>query len=206
MSAPAVLHVTRHPGLATAADTLAWFAAHTARVPAAGDVIGYLLAPGDAQWFRHTGGVARGPDGHRDLAGAFELFATCGATQLRWLHQDGGQGTGVCLSEDTGALPPGEPVTRPGGHAGRQRLDGTAARVLAGEVTSSPAAGWARLVTARYAPCDVPVTARPRQQVWALLTEYTVQDTHGNLSVADTLLVSLIARDSPASASEGRHA
>jgi hypothetical protein len=38
------------------------------------------------------------------------------------------------------------------------------------------------------------VAADRDQEVWASLAEYVIRDEHGNVSVADTLLLSLAAR------------
>ena len=190
MTSPAaVLHTVRHAGSVTASDALAWFAGH----PAGADVIGYLLAPDRAEWFRYAGDVASGPDDPHDLGGAFELFATAGTRQLRWFHRDGGTGQAVCLGEDPAVLPPGEPVMGADSPT-RRRLEEPAERVLAGRVIRARD-GWATLATARYPSCDVPVAASYGQEVRAVLAEYTVRDAHGNLSVADTLLLSLAAHD-----------
>jgi hypothetical protein len=191
VNAHALLRSVRHPGQVTAAGALAWFAA-----PAAGgDVIGYSFGPDRAEWFRCADSAAHGPDGPRSLGGAFELFATAGTRQLRWLHRDAGRGWAVCLGEDAAGLPPEHLPGDPGGDPPpRRRLPGTTRRLLAGRV-AGVRDGWVRLVTARYPPCDVPVSAREGQDVWALLAEYAVTDRHGNVSVADTLLLSLTAQD-----------
>lgn len=202
MSAAAILHAVRHRDLVAASTALAWFAADQPRPSEDGDVVGYLLAPGRAEWFRSSDGVAHGPDGLRDLGDAYELFATSGTRQLRWFHRAGGYGHAVCLGEDAVVLPPGEPVdatdTPP-----RFRLDGLAERILAGRVIRVRD-GWATLATARYPACDVPVEASDAQEVWALLAEYAVRDTHGNVSVADTLLLSLASRDPAPTGKERR--
>jgi hypothetical protein len=190
MTAPGLLRSVRHPGQVTAAGALAWF---TASAPGA-DVIGYSFGPDWAEWFRCAGPAPCGPDGPLPVEEAFEVFATSGACQLRWFHQASGQGWAVCLGEDAAALPPGDPVTGQEGSPERRRLPGTAGRLLAGRVTRARD-GWARLVTARYPSCDVPVAAGEGQDVWALLAEYAVTDEHGNVSVADTLLLSLMPRD-----------
>jgi hypothetical protein len=188
------LHAVRHPGLVTAAGALAWFAASGEAV------IGYLLAPGRAGWFRCAGGVAHGPDGPCDLSDTYELFATSGTRQLRWFHRDNGQGQAVCLGGDPATLPPGEAADSPG----RFRLGAAAERILAGRVIRAQD-GWATLATARYPSCDVPVTASTGQEVWAVLAEYAVRDAHGNVSVTDTLLLSLAGR-TPAPAGKERQA
>jgi hypothetical protein len=185
VTAPALLHSVRHPGQVTAAAALAWFAAAAPGATA----IGYSFGPDRAEWFRCAGPDAHGPEGPRPLEDAFELFATTGTSQLRWFHQDAGRGRAICLGEDAAALPAGEPAG-----TGRHRLPGTRDRLLAGRV-SGVEDGWAMLVTARYQPCRVPVAASDGQDVWAQLAEYAVTDEHGNVSVADTLLLSLAARD-----------
>ena len=190
MNAPAPLRSVRHRGQVTAADALAWFAASALGA----NVIGYSFGPDRAEWFRCAGPAAHGPDGSRPLGEVFELFATSGACQLRWFHQEAGRGWAVCLGEDAAALPPGEPAAGQEGIPERYRVPGTARRLLAGRVTGTRD-GWARLVTARYPPCDVPVAATEGQDVWAVLAEYAVTDEHGNVSVADTLMLSLAARD-----------
>jgi hypothetical protein len=203
MTVGAVLHAVRHPGGPSAAQALAWFAA----TPGSADreVIGYLLAADQAEWFRWEDGVPRGPDGLRDLDGAFELFATSGASQLRWVHEADGAGWAVSLAEDPAALPAGQPPPHaPGlGARERRRLAGTATRMLAGHVIAGKD-GWATLATARYPRCDVPVTAQRDQEVWAELAEYVITDEHGNLSVADTLLLSLAARAAESSGKEAQ--
>ena len=182
------LHAVRRPGEATAAEALAWFAG----APAGGrETIGYLLAPDRAEWFRCHGPVPHGPEAARDLTTAFEVVATDGVRHLRWLHDAAGTGRAVSLAEIPDVLPGGEELPA---HPERTRLDGVAARLLAGLVAGSRN-GWATLVSARYAPFPVPVTAGPGQEVWAERAEYTVCDRHGNLSVADTLLLGLRARD-----------
>jgi hypothetical protein len=182
-----MLHAVRHPGPVTASAALAWFAAGQA------GPVGYLLAPGRAEWFRCAGQAAHGPDGPRDLGDAYELFATAGTRQLRWLHQGGGNGQAVCLGEDPSTLAAGQPA-RAADSAERRRFGPTAERVLAGRVIGVRD-GWATLATARYPSCDVPVAASVGQEVWAVLAEYAVQDAHGNISVTDTLLLSLAGRD-----------
>jgi hypothetical protein len=187
MSGAGVLHAVSHPGLVAAPVALDWFAGDQP------DPIGYLLAPGRAEWFRCPAGVAYGPDGPRDLSDAYELFATSGTRQLRWFHQAGGYGRAVCLSEDAALLPPGEPVGAADAPL-RTRLHVAAERILAGRVIRARD-GWVTLATARYSSCDVPVGAGVDQEVWAFLAEYVVRDGHGNVSVADTLLLSLTGRD-----------
>jgi hypothetical protein len=210
----AVLNAVRHPGAVRAADALAWFAGGP-RSSATGTetVIGYLLAPDRAEWFRcvvdEPGRTeAHGPDGGCDLDGAFELFATDGARQLRWLHDADGAGTAVSLAEDAADLPDGEEIavatqrrrlvdtgtgTGTAGGTGATGTPATAARLLAGRVVAA-SNGWATLVTARYSPCEVPVAAAAGDEVWARLAEYAVRDGHGNLTVVDTLLLGLEAR------------
>ncbi len=200
MTGTAQLHAVRYPDQVTAADALAWFAARPAAAAGSREVIGYLLAPDRAEWFRCEGAVPHGPDGARDLAGAFEVCATDGAVQLRWVHQTSGHGRAVSLAEDSAALPPGQAIPA---SPERRRLEGTPERVLAGRVAAARD-GWAALVTARYAPCDVPVTAATGQEVWAELAEYAVCDEHGNLSVADTLLLRLLARAPAPAAKENQ--
>jgi len=197
------LHAVRSLTPVTAAGALAWFSERefvTADHEPGGGVIGYLLAADQADWFRCAGAVPHGPGGPRELAGAFEVFATAGAGQLRWVHEAGGRGWAVSLSEDAAALPQGTPL---GNGPDRRRLAGTAARLLAGRVISA-GDGWATLATARYAPCDVPVHATRDQEVWAELAEYAVSDGHGNLSVIDTLLLSLTARTPEPAGPEGQ--
>jgi hypothetical protein len=196
MTAGAVLRAVRHHGNVSAAGALAWFTTGQ-RGAANGGPIGYLLAPGRAEWFRCEDAGPFGPNGPRDLGGAFEVFAIGGDSQLRWVHERSGAGWAVVLAEDPAALPPGDPLP-PGVQDGRmprerRRLGSVSARMLAGRVTAARG-GWATLATARYSPCDVPVDAQVGHQVWAELAEYTVADEHGNLSVADTLLLGLVAR------------
>lgn len=179
------LHGVCHAGEVTAVGALAWFAGQ----PAGREVIGYLLAPDRAEWFRCDGPVARGPDGPRDLATAFEVFATDGQCQLRWTHGARGTGRAVSLAEDPDLLPPGENLPA---EPERTRLAHPVKRLLAGNITRSRD-DWATLASARYGAYEVPVTGQPRQQVWANLAEYVVCDVHGNLSVIDTLLLSLRA-------------
>jgi hypothetical protein len=185
------LCAARHPGAVSAADALAWFAAGPrAGSPDGGEVIGYLLAPDRAEWFRCDGAVPRGPGAPRNLSDAFEVYATDGARQLRWGHEAAGRGWAAGLAQDAALLPPGQALPQA---PERLRLDGTRERLLAGRVVAVREA-WVTLATARYAPCDVPVAAAPGDEVWARLAEYATRDEHGNLSVADTLLLSLTAR------------
>jgi hypothetical protein len=185
----AFLHAVRHPHRLTVSEALAWFTEHTDDH----DVIGYLLAPDRAEWFRCAGPVPHGPSGPRDLTAVFELFATAaGRRQLRWLHTASGAGSAVSLAEDPDLLPAGIAV---GTQPLPARLEGVATRLLAGLVTRSHD-GWATLSTARYAPAEVPVTAARDQEVCAELAEYVITDEHGNLSVTDTLLLGLRPRNS----------
>ena len=188
------LCAARHPGGVSAADALAWFTAGPrAGSPAGGEVIGYLLAPDRAEWFRCDGAVPRGPGAPRDLGDAFEVYATDGARQLRWGHEAAASGWAVGLTQDAALLPPGQALPQA---PERLRLDGTRERLLAGRVVAVLAVreAWVTLATARYAPCDVPVAAAPGDEVWTRLAEYAIRDEHGNLSVADTLLLSLTSR------------
>jgi hypothetical protein len=186
------LHAVRHPGEVTAGEALTWFAARPAGM---GEVIGYLFAPDRAEWFRCHGPVPHGPDAARNLTPAFEVYATDGERHLRWVHTTSGKGPAVRLAEDPGLLPAGAELSA---SPKRNRLPGVTTRLLAGLVLQSRD-GWATLTSARYEPCQVPVTADRGQEVWARLAEYTVCDEHGNLSVVDTLLLGLQARDSRAS-------
>ena len=179
------LHGVRHPQLVTADAALTWFA----EPAGGGEVIGYLFAPDRAEWFRYQGRAAAGPDGPRDLGGAFEIFATDGRRQLRWTHQLSGDGTAISLSEHQELLPAGQPLPP---NPPRTRLEHPAHRKLAGVVTDARD-GWITLGSARYARCQVPLAAQPGEEVWADLAEYTVSDRHGNLSVVDTLLLGLHA-------------
>ncbi len=137
MTGTAQLHAVRYPDQVTAADALAWFAARPAAAAGSREVIGYLLAPDRAEWFRCEGAVPHGPDGARDLAGAFEVCATDGAVQLRWVHQTSGHGRAVSLAEDATALPPGQAIPA---SPERRRLEGMPERVLV--VTSTATSRW----------------------------------------------------------------
>jgi hypothetical protein len=177
------LHAVRHPGELTAEAALAWFTG----TDGGGEAIGYLFAPGRAEWFRCEGAIARGPEGPRDLAAAYELVATDGKRHLRWTHRASGTGPAVGLSEITGLLPPGSELPD---EPHRTRLAGTIRRKLAGTVRESRG-GWSALMSARYAPCLVPVAAGQGEEIWADMAEYAVTDAHGNISVIDTLLTGL---------------
>lgn len=192
------LHAVTHPRQITAADALAWFIEEAA----GRSVTGYLYAPADALWFRCHGPVPHGPGAERDLTPVFEIFATDGSRQLRWIHRTSGTGEAITLAEDPGLLPPGTAMTTV---PVRTRLGGVATRMLAGLVLESHD-GWASLASARYAPCDVPVSASRGQEVWADLAEYSVTDEHGNVSVTDTLLLGLQARDPGPSRATGSQA
>jgi len=203
MTLAAPLHAVRSLSQVTAPGALDWFSECefvTADPGPGGGVIGYLLAADRADWFRCAGPVPHGPTGPRELAGAFEVFATAGSVQLRWVHEADGLGWAVSLSEDPAVLPAGQPLA---GGPERRRRPGTVSRLLAGRVVTA-GDGWATLATARYAPCDVPVNAARDQEVWAELAEYAVSDEHGNLSVTDTLLLSLTARSPEPSGKERR--
>lgn len=172
-----------HHDQVTAAQALAWFCEpaddHT--------VIGYTLAPDRAEWFRCQGVTPHGPRNARNLTGVFELFATSGRRQLRWVQQAGGRGRAIALAEDAGLLPDGTAVRT---KQVPDRLEGVATRLLAGLVTEAHD-GWATLASARYTSYEVPVAAKEDQEVWAEQAEYVVRDHHGNLSVTDTLLLGL---------------
>jgi CRISPR-associated protein (TIGR03984 family) len=160
--------------MTTAAEALAGF--HSA---SAGDqVIGYCYAPDAARWFvLDAAGAAWGPGGLADLSGVFELHATDGTRELRWLHEAGGSGRTAVLVD----IP--QPVALP-----PQR------RLLAGEVTSmrgTPAGPWATVFTARYGQVDLPVDAAPGDRVQIESVEYVAEDTHGNLTVTDARWIGL---------------
>lgn len=182
------LHAIRASGALTAGAALAWLAA----AAGTGEVTGYLYAADQAEWFRLDAGAPRGPAGERDLAGAFELYATDGLRHLRWLHERTGTGRAVALAEDPSLLPPGDPVPA---EPARTRLEGASRRLLAGKVVRA-GGRWATLASARYQPYDVPLDAEPGWQAWADMAEYVAADEHGNLSVADTLLLGLRAQPS----------
>ena len=160
--------------MTTAAEALAAF--HDAG--GKGHVIGYCYAPGAARWFAlDTGGAACGPDGPLDLAAVFEIHATDGARELRWLQTAAGAGRTAVLAETT------HPVPLP---PQRRKLAGEVIRVR-----STPAGPWATLFTARYGQVEVPVGARPGDQIDIESAEYVTEDAHGNLTVTDARWIGL---------------
>lgn len=140
-------------------------------------VIGYCYAPDAARWFAlDAGGSACGPDGPFDLAAVFEIHATDGARELRWL-QTAGAGRTAVLADTP------QPVPLP---PQRRRLAGDVI-----DVRSTPAGPWATLFAARYGQVDVPVDARPGNRIDIESAEYVTEDTHGNLTVTDTRWIGL---------------
>lgn len=141
-------------------------------------VIGYCYAPDAARWFAlDTGGVACGPDGPLDLAAVFEIHATDGARELRWLQTVTGSGRTTVLPDTP------QPVPLP-----PQR------RKLAGEVVavrSTPAGPWAALFSPRYGQVDVPVDAGPGDRIDIESAEDVAEDAHGNLTVTDARWIGL---------------
>ena len=73
--------------MTTAAQAVADFRAGNAN----GRIIGYCYAPGAAQWFAlDASGAACGPDGPLNLDAVFEMHATDGSRELRWLRTAAG--------------------------------------------------------------------------------------------------------------------
>lgn len=162
--------------MTTAAAALAGFAA----AAQGSRVIGYCYAPAAACWFAlDRAGLACRPAGPLDLSAVFELRATDGERELRWLHEDAGLGRSVIL---TGLA---QPVSVP-----PQR------RLLAGSVVSArdTATGpWATLFDARYGPVDVPARAAKNDRIWIESAELVTEDKHGNLTVTGARWTGLTA-------------
>jgi len=154
--------------MTTAAQALAGFRASSA----GGQIIGYCYAPGAARWFAlDATGAACGPGGPLGLAGVFEVRATDGNREFRWLQTAPGTGRTAVLAGTP------QPVELP-----RQR------RILAGaviSVRSSPAGPWACLFSARYGQAEVPVDASPGDRIGIESAEHVSEDAHGNLTVTD---------------------
>ena len=165
--------------MTTAAQAVADFRAGSAN----GRIIGYCYAPGAARWFAlDATGAACGPDGPLNLDAMFEVHATDGSRELRWLRTAGGSGRTAVLADTP------QPVPLP-----RQR------RTLAGEVTgvrSTPAGPWAALFASRYGQADVPVDATPGDRIEIESAEYVTEDRHGNLTVTDARWIGLRANRS----------
>ncbi len=122
-----------------------------------------------------TGGVLRDPAGAAvDTEGLFEVRLFDGTLELRWLHQDGGAGPAVVLSEDPAALPEGPGRAELQADATvdsvRYLLWGTAG---AGE---SPLQGWSTLREERVGRLEVPIRVRPGRRAVLVAREYVGSD------------------------------
>ena len=81
--------------MTTAAEALAEF-----QGTGAGRIVGYCYAPDAAFWFAlDDEGAACGPDGPLDLSTVFEIHATDGSRELRWLQTTGGSGCSAVLAD-----------------------------------------------------------------------------------------------------------
>ena len=84
---------------------------------AEGRVIGYCCAPETATWFAlDTAGTARGPGGPIDLSAVFEIYATDGSRELRWLQGTAGSGSSAVLADNP------QPVSLPSAVCQKQTL------------------------------------------------------------------------------------
>ena len=143
-----------------------------------GRIIGYCYSPGQAEWFTlDPDDAACGPAGPLDLDAVFELHATDGARELRWLQTGDGDGRTAVLSDTP------QPLSLP---PQRRRLAGD---VIGGRDTRTGA--WATLFTPRYGQVDVPIGASPGDMVEIESAEYVTEDAHGNVSVTDARWVGL---------------
>lgn len=88
--------------MTTAAQGVAHFRAGCAN----GRIIGYCYAPGAARWFAlDASGAACGPDGPLNLDAVFEVHATDGSRELRWLRTAGGSGRTAVLADTLQPVP-----------------------------------------------------------------------------------------------------
>lgn len=209
----AILHAVSATGRLTAAKAVAWFAATT---PPGRQVIGYALSPRAAFWALvrpdgtieqvasgATGGGAARPAGNSDpdrsdsggvLAEAYELVFFDGDRELRWLRTPDGGGKAVALGEDPATLPPGEDVTAQPAH----RRGHTQFRLLAGTASAHTRPRWTTLRGGRYATAHLPCQLPDRCDTLRIESvEYLVEDSDGNLDVADTRIVCLAPRSFP---------
>lgn len=181
------LHAVRADEPLTAADAVAWFAPGT---PSGQQVIGYVLSARAATWLRV------GPTGAIDtvhkgdvLAEAYEMVLFDGRRELRWLRTPDRRGPAVALGEDPATLPPGSDVTA----APPPRRGDIRVRLLAGTPAEHPVAGWTTLGSDRYASTYLPLTFTGGEVLTVRSVEYLTEDEHGNIDVADTILLGLHA-------------
>ncbi len=169
-------------------QALAWFAT------VAGPSIGYAYTPSTIGWFRtHTGSPeAVGPDGPFDLSGVFELRASDGERELRWLHATDQRGTAVVLAPEGVATLDGHDVSP----AGVVERPSTCSRYLAGTVRRS-GEGWSELFSGRFGRLSVPLAAPARHRVALVTIEHLVEDKHGNCDIVDARWVGLSTGGTP---------
>jgi hypothetical protein len=158
----------------TLAEALADFRAADAE----NRIVGYCYAPGAGNWFAlDSAGVACGPGGPLDLDAVYEVHATDGGRELRWLQTAAGAGRTAVLADAP------QPVRLP---PQRRKLAGDV--ISAGSTSTGP---WVTLFSPRYGQVDIPVEAAPGERVEIESAEYVTEDAHGNLTVAGTRWVGL---------------
>ena len=180
----------------TVDDALAWC------WPTGGDdVVGFGYGVDAATWWRLTDGQPpsltgpSGPAGLDAINDMYELVVFDRDRELRWLRNRddrgrAGLGQAVILTEEGATLPAGTVLDR---EPKLTRWNTPRRHLLADHFAADhrEPQDWAVLRAARYATAVVPVRIPPdlrTQPTIAVLTsvDYTVEDEHGNLTVAET--------------------
>lgn len=201
MNAPAI--PTRHLAAVAAGDPMTLLDALAWAWPDGGEgVVGFGYGVREAPWWRLADGRPHGPADPIAEEDLYELVAFDGDRELRWLRERAGStrdglGRAVLLTETETELPAGRPASGPVLSRWNVRQ-----HLLATYVTPDPRSpeSWARLRTARYATALIPARVPPELRTRAAAdttiavlssVDYTVEDRHGNLTIAETRRTSL---------------
>lgn len=143
---------------------------------------------------RTDGGALRDSAGREVPADTFELRCFSSQGELRWLHEEDGLGAAVLVTPDE-ALPA---TAADAGFAPLPSVTccGTIEHdyVLWGTATGRPVApGWSEVAEPRIGSLTVPVEGLPERgrAAIAAVEHLRIEDEHGNVGVADELLVGL---------------
>ncbi len=181
------LHYARKEGLRAAEA-----AAHA--VSLLGDVYAIAYTPAACVLARTDGGALRDSAGREIPTDAFELRCFSSQGELRWLHEGDGLGAAVLVTAD-------EALAGSAAGAGFAPLPSLACcgtiehdYVLWGTATGRDVApGWSEVAEPRIGSLAVPVEGLPERgrAAIAAVEHLRIEDEHGNVGVADELLVGL---------------
>lgn len=161
-----------------------------------GDTYAIAYTPAACVLARTDGGALRDSDGREVPADAFELRCFSGRGELRWLHESGGRGAAVLVTAD-------EALAGSASEAGFVPLPSVTCcgsiehdYVLWGTATGRTVApGWCEVAEPRIGSLRVPIEGLPERghAAIAAVEHLRIEDEHGNVGVADELLVGLRA-------------